>query len=80
MKSVQEIYIKACKLGEYHGRKIHDDGHTAHLVYDEHDGAQDTQALASKTDFKIMVGCVDVQLAVDWQEELNGNGDGHNHS
>ena len=42
----------------------------AHLVYDEHDGAQDTQALASKTDFKIMVGCVDVQLVIDWQGRI----------
>ena len=51
-------------------QQVHDDGHTADLIDDEHHGAQHAQELAVKAQLQVVVGGINVQLAVMGRKNL----------
>ncbi len=76
----QDIDIDAGQFCQGDGRQVHDDGHAAQLVDDEHGSPQDAEVFAFKALLQIMVGRVDFQTAVDGQEVLDGQRDGDEHA
>ena len=76
----QDVYVDVHQRGQYHAGQVHDDGHTADLVDDEHHGAQHPQELAVKAQLQIVVGGINVQAAVHRQEELDGQRNGQQHA
>ena len=76
----QHVDIEPCDLGECHGREVHDDGHTAELVDDEHECAEDAEFAALEALFEVVVRRVDLELAVDRQEVADGERDREQHT
>ena len=76
----EDVHVDPHQLREHHAGQVHDDGHTADLIDDKHDGAQHPEELAAEADLQIVVGGVDVQAAVDRQEELDSQRDGQQHT
>ena len=53
------------QTGKYHTWQVHNNGHTAGLVYNEHNRTQNTKSFAVKTQFQIMISSINIQFTVD---------------
>ena len=76
----EDVHVDAHERGQHHAGQVHDDGHTAHLIDDEHHSAQHAQELAVEAQLQVVVGGINVQLAVNGQEELDGQRNGQQHT
>lgn len=76
----QQVDADSGEVAEHHARQVHDDGHTAHLIDDEHDRAEHAQALALEAQLQIMIRRINTQAAVNRQEKLNGQRNGQQHA
>ena len=76
----QQVDADSGQASQYHTGQVHDDGHTSYLVNDKHDRAQYAEPLAFEPQLQIMIGRINIQLAVDRQEKLDGQRDGKQHT